>query len=338
MSNSTRSPRRTGRRGGRGLPAWALSAALLAVLLIVYLVFAPNSTSLLAFNGTIRTSLPLILLALGQTVVLLSGGIDLSVGALACLCSAVAVHVVTAKSGPGEVLTGALLMLAVGAAGGAVNAIAIGFFRLQPIIATFGSSFVFGGLALVVQPAPGGQIPLGLVLAFNADSLFVSNTIIVTVVVMLLWGLLMRTRYRDFLYSAGASPQAAYASGVPVQRVRGGAYILAGVFSALAAMALVLITGTADPTAGLTLVLPAVVAAIVGGTSLSGGRGGLLGTVFAALGLGLLQTLISIASIPPSWQQLAYGVAILIALSLNSLRLYIAAATARTALRKEALQ
>jgi ribose transport system permease protein len=330
--------RAVGVRSRREVPAWGLSALLLAVLLVVYLIFAPGSTSLFAFNGTIRTSLPLILLALGQTIVLISGGIDLSVGALACLCSAVAVQVVTADASPGAVLSGALLVLLVGAAGGALNALAIAFFRLQPIIATFGSSFVFGGLALVIQPAPGGEIPLDLVLAFNADNLFISNTILITVVVLLAWGLVMRTRFRDFLYATGASPQTAFSSAVPVRRVRSGAFILAGVFAALAAMALVLTTGTADPTAGLTLVLPAVVAAIVGGTSLSGGQGGLLGTVFAALSLGLLQTMISIASIPPTWQQLAYGVAILVALSLNSLRLHLSSAATRKALRKEALQ
>ncbi|MFF2840545.1 ABC transporter permease [Paenarthrobacter sp. NPDC057981] len=290
------------------------------MLLIVYLITAPNSGSLLAFNGTIRTSLPLILIALGQTVVILTGGIDLSIGALAALGSAVAVTMINAKSSPMEILVGLLAVLVVCAVGGLVNALAISLARLQPIIATFGTSFVFGGLALVLLPSSGGQVPLSVVIWFNKDALVVSNAILIPAALIALWTCLMRTRYRDYLYSAGASPTAAYVSGVPVQGVRISAYVIAGVFAGLAAIAALLITGTGEPTASLGLVLPSIVAVIVGGASFSGGQGGLVGTAFAALALGLLQTLLSFSGLPAQWQPLAYGLAILLALSLRRVR------------------
>lgn len=310
-------------RAGRTWPYFTLSAVLLAIMLTLYLIFAPGAGSLFGFNGDLRTLMPLMFAAFGATVVIISGGIDISIGALVCVCSAVAVKVISGNSTGPELAAGLVLTVLVGMTGGLLNAVVISVLRFQPIIATFGTNFVFGGLALVILPSQGGAIPLRYVVAVISEPLGISLTIVVAVVITALWGLVNRTRFHGFLYASGASQHVAYSSGVPVRLMRGSAYVIAGMFAGLAAVAMVSTTGTGDPVAGASLTLPAIVATVLGGTSFAGGRGGLLGTALAVFSLGLLQVLLSVSALPSPVQLLCYGLAIAAALSLSSLRIYV---------------
>jgi ribose transport system permease protein len=199
---------------------------------------------------------------------------------------------------------------------GTINGICVAYLRLQPIVTTFATSFVFAGLASAVLSTPGGEIPLRVVNTYQQDPLGISLAVWVAAGVLLLWKVVTSTRYRDYLYSVGGDITSAYESGVPVAMVRISTYVFAGFFSAGSAVVTVLATGTGDPNIGNPYTLPAVVAVVIGGTRLSGGRGGLLGSLLGAVALGFLALLISVSGASTYWQPFILGISTVIALAL----------------------
>ncbi|MBV9789622.1 MAG: ABC transporter permease, partial [Chloroflexi bacterium] len=135
--------------------------ALLLLLIAIGVMFAlnPNFFRPAILNGNMRTYLPLMLLAAGQTIVVIAGGIDLSVGAIVSLVNVVTVVMLGTAPGAGQIVLAILAGLAAGAAAGAFNGICVAYLRFQPIVTTFASSFVIGGLALFIMPTPGGSVP-----------------------------------------------------------------------------------------------------------------------------------------------------------------------------------
>jgi ribose transport system permease protein len=293
---------------------FALLLLLLALAVNRYL--QPNLFTARVFNGNFRTFLPLILLAAGQTVVVIGGGIDLSIGAIVSMVTAVLVTRLAPDSGmaafAGVVALGALA----GMAAGALNGFAVSILRLQPIVTTYATSFIFSGIALWVLPRPGGNMPGDLVKIYRGSSpLGVPLGVYVAAVIILLWVLLRATRYGRYLFAVGGKAEAAYTTGVPVNWVRFSTYVIAGLMAAMCALAITLATGAGDPRAGDQMTLDSVVAVVLGGTRLSGGQGGVAGTVMGVIILGLIRNIISFANVPNWWQTLVDALIIVIALA-----------------------
>ncbi|HYF65044.1 MAG TPA: ABC transporter permease [Herpetosiphonaceae bacterium] len=293
---------------------------LFALLLLVVAVAVnssqqPNFFQLRVLSGNLRTYLPLMILAAGQTIVVIAGGIDLSVGAIVSLSNVVAVRALGTDPSPGQVVLALALALGAGLAVGAFNGFCVAYVRLQPIVTTFASSFVIAGLALQVMPSPGGVVPDGLSAPYRSNPLNIPLTLWVMAALIGLWGLVRLTRFRRYLYAVGGAPQAAYATGVPVSLVRLSSYLVSGGMAALAGIAMTLSTTTGDPRIGDPMTLGSIVAVVLGGTRLSGGQGGVTGSLIGVLVLGLVRSIITFANVPLWWQTLADSLIILIALA-----------------------
>lgn len=288
---------------------------LLLVGLGVNYYFHPNLFDTRVLSGNMRIFFPLMLISAGQAVVIIGGGIDLSVGAMVSMVNAILVTLITRDAAAGDILSGALVAIAAGMAAGTLNGLCVALLRLQPIVTTYATSFIFAGVALWVLPRPGGLLPAELTGAYRANPLSIPLTLWLAVALGVAWVALRRTRFSRFLYAVGGDPEAAYATGVRVSLIRLSTYIIAGLMAALAAMALTLNTGTGDPRIGDGMTLPSIVAVVLGGTRLSGGQGGVIGTLIGVVILGIIRNIISFANVPTWWQTLVDASIIVAALA-----------------------
>ncbi len=288
---------------------------LLLVAIGVNYYLQPNFFQARVLNGNLRVMLPLMVLAVGQAIVIIAGGIDLSVGAMVSLVNVTLVTLITRESGPPEILLGLGVALLLGAAAGALNGICVAFLRLQPIVTTYATSFLFSGLALVILPRPGGSLPRALTTFYRSAPLGIPATAYGIVLLLLLWVLLRRTRFMQNLYAIGGNAAAARASGVRVRLNSFGSYVAMGLFAALSAMMLTLSTGSGNSRLGDAMTLPSIVAVVLGGTRLAGGRGGAVGAVIGVAILTIIRNLITFANVPTWYQTLFDAVIILLALA-----------------------
>ena len=288
---------------------------LLAVLVAVNAGLQANFFTLRAINGNFRVLLPLMILAAGQAVVIIGGGIDLSVGTMVSLVNAVLVTQITPESGAAGIALAMALGCVAGMVAGALNGFCVAVLRLQPIVTTYATSFVFSGAALLVLPRPGGQLPRSLVGFYRSTPLNIPLAVFVIVILLLLWRLLRSSRYGQYLYASGSRADAAYTSGVPVSLVKFSTYVLAGLSSAVAALALTLGIGSGNASIGDAMTLDSIVAVVLGGTRLSGGQGGVAGAIIGVAILGIIRNLISFANVPTWYQTLANATIIVLALA-----------------------
>lgn len=291
--------------------------ALLAVVLVVYQRLDP--TLLHPSTVTILSAqfLPLILAAAGQTIVMLTGGIDLSLGAVLSL--GMAVFVIYPPGAPGGVPAAMALALAVTVLAGAANGALVAYAGLPPIIVTLAASFLWGGVTLIALPQPGGQVPAGLVRAYNLGWYGLALPAIAIGVAIGLWKLVKTTRFGLSLYAVGGNEHGAYASGINTRLVKILAYGLAGLFTGLAGIGLAIQTGSGDPTIGVPYTLNSIAVAVLGGISFFGGVGQMRGTVLGALLLGLLTNLLLFTGISTFYQMILQGVVLVVAVAVKTL-------------------
>lgn len=296
---------------------WFFPFLLMLLVVAINAWLQPAFFSDRSLQNNVRNFVPLILLATGQTLVVLAGGIDLSVGAIFSMATAIIVTQGGAEPSWASfgyaVFAGAIA----GMLAGALNGFCVSFLRLQPIVTTYATSFIFGGVALWVLPRPGGAIPDGLDKLYRSSApLGIPIGVYIAAVVILLWVLIRATRLGRYLFAVGGDAQSAYASGVPVSVVRFSAYVISGLMAAAAALSLALATASGNPRAGEQMTLDSVVAVVLGGTRLSGGHGGVAGTVFGVVVLFLIRSIISFANVDRWWQTFVDAVIIITALAL----------------------
>ncbi len=260
---------------------------------------------------TLRAAIPLAILAACQTLAMLTGGIDLSVGATASMAAFLMATLVTGQ-GPVAAIVIALVAAAIA---GLINGIGIGVFKVHPLIMTLGMSLVVLGLMSVYQlimVQSGVQIPdaiqwLGSGISFG----FVPNSIVVFVPLALLIVVgLRRSGYGRLLFAVGDNPIAARLSGARVWQVHLALYILSAVLAAVAGILLAGLLNNATVSLVEQQVLPSVAAAVIGGTSIMGGRGGYSGTILGALILTVVTTLLTVLEMPEAVRQVLFGVII----------------------------
>lgn len=290
---------------------------LLVVAVIVNFILQPNMLESGTLNSNFRVFLPLIFLAVGQAIVILGGGIDISAGAIVSIVNAILATQVGVNGGTGWAILMMFVMLLVGVLAGAINGFFVSVLRLQPIITTYATSFLFAGFALFVLPNPGGGIPTDIT-NFYRDTIPLGIPLAFFVIGLLLlgWYGIRQTRYGRYLYAVGGKPDAAYETGVPVVTVQFSTYVISGIMAALAGIATTLLTGSGNAAVGDTLTLSAITAVVIGGTALSGGTGGIGGAIIGAILLGLLRNIISFAHIDTWWQTFVNAAIIVLALAL----------------------
>lgn len=301
----------------RSQPFFA-SLGVLVLVLAVNAVLQSNLLTLPVIRSNLATFLPLIAAAVGQAIIVLSGGIDLSAGGIITLVNVVLVSLAGvwgAESGWGT-LAAVLVSLLVAVAAGLLNGLLVASLRLQAIVATFATNFVWMGLALAVLPVPGGQAPVPLYRLYRASVLGIPSVVLLLLLVILLWLILKESRLGRFLYAVGGHAQAAFASGLPVARVRMLSYGLGALFFGLAGVFLTADIASGDPLIGSPLTMNTIAAVVIGGTPLAGGAGGAGGGVVGAIVLGLVRNIIFFANVPPFYQDFISGLIIIVALAL----------------------
>ncbi|MBA2721008.1 MAG: ABC transporter permease [Chloroflexi bacterium] len=287
--------------------------ALLAVLVVVLEFASPGIVNANWLGTTLRSAIPLAILAACQTLAMLTGGIDLSVGAVASM-AAYLIGTLSPSQGP---LVAIVIAVAACAIAGLVNGVGIGVFKVHPLIMTLGMSLVVLGLMSVYQLAMVQQgvhivdalrfVGSGISFGFLPNSLIVFVPIAVIIVVGL-----RRTGYGRLLFAIGDNPIAARLAGARVWQVHVALYMLSGILAAIAGMLLSGLNNTATVSLVEQQVLPSVAAAVIGGTSIMGGRGGYAGTIVGALILTVVTTLLNVLEMPEAVKQILFGVIIVV--------------------------
>ncbi|HVO41258.1 MAG TPA: ABC transporter permease [Aggregatilineales bacterium] len=294
--------------------SYLFALLLLVVALLINFSLQANLFALTTINRNLANSLPLMVLVVGQTVVIIGGGIDLSVGAIVTLGNAILATRIAADASPGDIGLAILLTCGAGLLAGVINGLCVAYLRLQPLVTTYATSFIFSGVALLILPRPGGDVTRDLRTLYLSTPGGIPFTLWMVLLIVVIWLLARGTRYAQFLFATGGKPDAAYFTGVPVNFVRFSTYLWSGLFGALAALALTVSTRTGSPHVGDSMTLQSVVAVILGGTRLSGGQGGVVGSLIGVVILGVISNIISFANVPSWWQTLVNALIIIGAL------------------------
>jgi ribose transport system permease protein len=295
----------------------ALFALILLVLsLVINFILQPNMFARETLNSNMRVFLPIILMAVGQAVVILGGGIDISVGSIVSIVNTVLATRMGLDGSPERMWQFVFLSLLIGLLAGAINGFFISFLRLQPIITTYATSFLYAGFALFILPNPGGGIPADIASFYrNSTPLNLPLAFYVIGFILLIWWYLSSTRYGKFLYAVGGKAEAAYETAVPVTRTQFGTYVISGLMAALSGIAITMLSGSGNAGIGDPMTLNSITAVVIGGNALSGGIGGVAGPVMGAITLGILQNIISFANIDTWWETLIKAIIIVLALA-----------------------
>lgn len=301
----------------------SLAFGTLVILVAFFSIFGNNFFTWSNISGILLSTAVIGILALGTTFVIITGGIDLSIGTGMTLAAVMTGIFITKMGLP--VWLGVLGGIATGVLMGFINGVNVAFLKLPPFIATLGMMMVAQGLALVISgvapiyfssSAPDfKQIALGTLIPGLPNAVLI--TIVLAVIAYLI---LNRTILGRYTFAIGSNEEATRLSGVNTRRWKVLIYMLAGAFTGIAGVVIAARLDSAQPQLGVGYELQAIAAVIIGGTSLLGGRGSILGTVIGALIMSVLINGLRIMSIQTEWQNVVVGIVILIAVFFDSLR------------------
>lgn len=296
-----------------------IACAVFAVLFVLVNLITPGSFNYFEFSFMSAGGAALALAAMGQTVVVISGGYDLSAGAVVSLINVI----LASYMGSGGVSEVAFFFvaLAVGALVGAVNGGLVAFARLQPIVVTLSTMFIAQGTTLLVMPKPGGSIPQDFVSFFTGNAIpnVLPAPVVMLAVAALVWFLAKNTRFGIGLYAIGSDMEAARGAGIAVRRVQFLAYVLAGLFYGAAGVFVSAQTGSGDPLVGRPMLLQTFAAVVVGGTALGGGRGGAIGSIVGAYTLMIVVNILLVLNVSAYYSSVAEGAILFLAVLAGSL-------------------
>jgi ribose transport system permease protein len=299
---------------------WLVTLGALIVLFATNAILQPNLLTPGVLKSNLTVFLPLVLVAIGQTYVVLAGDIDLSVGAVVALVNVVVVTVIAGTAGEaggeaGGVLLGIAAGIGTGLACGLVNGICVGLLRFQPIVATFATGIIFSGLALYVMPQAGLPVPALYWQSYAGAAFGVPTVLLIFAFALIAIVVTARLPFLKHLSAVGGQRNAAFQTGLPVTRIRIGAYVLCALFASVASLCLTGETASGDPLMGRLLALSSISAVVLGGTALAGGSGSAFGSLLGALVLGMIGNVIFFAGLPFEYQTLIQGLIILAALA-----------------------
>ncbi|HEX4768372.1 MAG TPA: ABC transporter permease [Lichenihabitans sp.] len=322
-------------RLGRHRGPLIAAAALMICLLLIRLL--SGSLGYYEISTLVTGGATLAIAAIGQTIVVLSGGFDLSAAAVISLVNvALASHM---QDAPASVALWAAAGLLIGAAAGAFNGFFIVVLRLQPIVVTLASMFILQGVTLLVMDKPGGQIPAAFSQLFVSDAVpgLLPAAGVLLLALVAAWLLLKNTVFGKAIYAIGSDRDAARAAGLRIRSAEFFVYVLAGGLYGLAGLFISAQTGSGDPLVGNPMLLQMFAAVVVGGTLLGGGRGGPVGTIFGAYVLMMVVNILLVLNVPAFYSSIVEGTILILAVLGASLtRTSVLATTLRTVARRVA--
>ena len=284
---------------------------LLALLIVLLEIMQPGIVNSRWIGNTIKFAIPLAMLAACQTLTMLTGGIDLSAGTVATITAFVMATLAPLIGVPAAVLIG----LSCALLAGLVNGFGVAICRVHPLIMTLGTGLIANGCLLVYQRyviATGTRIPDFLVWMGTGRSWGLPNSLVLFLpfAALLIWGQ-RRTGFGRLLYATGSNENAARLSGVRAWQVYLALYAMSGVIAGITGLLYIGMVKTPSLSLALPLDLPSVAAAVIGGTSIFGGRGGYSGTIVGALILTVLATMLTLLQMPEGARRILFGLIIL---------------------------
>jgi len=302
------------------------SLLILLVMFVLTAVLQKNFFEIKSIMRNINAFAPLILVTMGQAVVIISGGIDLSSGTALSLLTCVLTSIMK-KNDPITGLYAIIITFLIALLIGFMNGFGIGYLRIPPVISTFATSFIWLGIALFLRPTPGGESVPWFGVFYNFDTLkdtsaffsllsgFLPPALLLVVIGCILWYVISKTRTGRYIYAVGGNSESAYESGINTARTQIVAFMINSIFIFLAALFFVGQTGSGDARMGDPLTLKSIAAAVVGGIALSGGRGNVYFALVGALILSLVNKIIFFANIPYAYQTLVGGAIVIVAIA-----------------------
>ncbi len=279
-------------------------------------IFSENFRQFSNLISLFRQSIILALIAIGQSVVVLTGGMDMSVAMVARIVALIVATLFSWNSSPTMIIPLILLGVTVGAVIGALNGLLVTRTHANPFIITFGVASVLRGVNLAIATTPIRGIPSEYLKIYDARVAGVPiNVIVMLAIWFLAWIFTTRMRAGRALFAVGGSERVARLSAIRVNRTLVRAYVISGVFAALAGLFFLSRTGVGDPSAAEGLDFQSVVAVAVGGISLYGGKGSIIGTLGGVLLLSMLSNVFNIVQVNIFYQQLLMGLIVLIAVA-----------------------
>ena len=278
--------------------AWTLGLlALFLVLLALTKSIQPNF-GVSGLESLARAALPFAFATAGMAVVVIVGGIDLSVASMMAVCSVTAAVLMPGIGG----VAGILVVLALGTVMGAINGGLIVVTKVPDIVVTLAMLFVWEGVALLILETPGGRSADWLQASIQGSAVIPGlpkALLVIAIVIALVWLPIRRSKLGLSIYATGSHESAAFRSGVSVGLTRIWAYAICGLFCAFGGLSLASLTGIGEPVPGPYL-LASVAAVVLGGVVLGGGRGGLLGPIIAVFVLRIIRTILTLAGVDPN--------------------------------------
>jgi ribose transport system permease protein len=289
----------------------------LIILVVLLSVLSPRFLSVSNLTNVLRQTSINAIIASGMTFVILTGGIDLSVGSIFAFASALTAGMLVNKVPAGLAIIMGLVM---GAIAGTINGLFITRGRIPPFIATLATMTIFRGATLVYT---NGEPITGLGEGFywignKYVSIFPIPVIITIVVFLVSYYVLSQLKMGRYIFAIGGNEEASRLSGISTRNVKTSVYAISGMLAALSGIIITSRLNSAQPTAGSGAELDAIAAVVLGGTSLSGGQGGISGTIVGALIIGVLNNGLNLLNVSPFYQQIVKGIVILIAILLDS--------------------
>ncbi|HXE12967.1 MAG TPA: ABC transporter permease [Bryobacteraceae bacterium] len=291
----------------------------LLVLAIGLTIATPNFLTEVNLASVARQTAVINIMALGMTLVIITGGIDLSVGSIL----AVAGLLGTMAMKDGHSISYAIVVgIVVGLICGVLNGLGVSIFKINPFIVTLGTMGIFRGVALVISNGlPVHEVPAGFAFLGEGNILGIPTVVyILLAVAVAMHFLLENTKLGRYSFAIGSNPAAAYYAGVPIKFHLTMVYAILGLLSGLAGMIEASRLMIGQPTAGMGYELEAIAAVVIGGGSLTGGEGSVIGTLIGAFVMGLLSNGSDLLGISPYWQQAIIGAVIIAAVGFDELR------------------
>jgi ribose/xylose/arabinose/galactoside ABC-type transport system permease subunit len=292
---------------------------LVIVAAVLAYFFVPRFGTRINIGYFLLQAVPLLLTAVGQTLVIITAGIDLSVGACVTLAGVVASLIMDPANG-GSIPLALAACAAAALAVGSVNGLLIVRYNLPPFLATLGMTFFLAGINLYLRPVPGGKIAESFQDAAATRWGFIPATAVLTLILLFLIAIYVdRSRFGLRLHAVGWNEKSARLAGVSLGKVKIAAYICSALLASLAGLFIASRTGSGDPLVGNSYQLASISASVLGGVSLFGGRGTIWGAIAGAIVLGMIGNVLNLLGVVAYWQWIVQGLILLLAVALYGL-------------------
>lgn len=288
--------------------------ALLLIIFIVMMIISPSYRSIRNIGNIIVQSIPLSIVSLGQTIVMVSGGIDMSVGAMISLTTCIAATSMATGTTQGLVV-GLALIFIVAFTVGTLNGVGVNYLKVPPMITTLSTMIILDGVSQAILPVAGGKVHIGFARFMTARFGLISIALVVLILVfILLRHILYNTKFGVSVYGIGNNRRIAESMGVNTKRISTSVYIIASLCASIAGILLATRMRIGDPLVGAKFGLDSITAAAIGGTALTGGIGLVSGSIAGAFLIGMLSNMMNILGVNHFYQYVLKGLLLVIAM------------------------